>query len=156
MTSHIDKETDTSHLDRVRETASAARARANDAYRAAREQASTAYDTARSRARKARQQASGSIDSNPVTALIGGFALGGLLAAILPRTQREEELLGDYGRQINDKARQAVRAATEAGKAKLEELGYNEEAARKKVAALKSDAVEIARAAAERAQSAQG
>jgi hypothetical protein len=138
---------------RVREAASTARAKASDAYNAARERTSAAYGSARDGASRARQRSSDEIDSHPVAALIGGLALGGLLAAILPKTQREEELLGDYGRRINETAREAARAAREAGASKLDELGYNRETAKQKIEALRSDVTEVASAAAQQARS---
>lgn len=136
--------------DRVRDRAGAARTRASEAYDAARERTRSAYGTVRESAGTARRRTGEGIESNPVAALVGGLALGGLLAAILPKTQREEELFGDYGRRINDRARDAARAAKDAGQSKLEELGYTKETAREKLESLKSDASEIARTAAQR------
>jgi hypothetical protein len=153
MTTTVDNETEAGRLDRIRETADAARAKASEAYEVARERTSAAYESARESANRARQKTSDGIEANPVAALIGGLALGGLLAAILPKTQREDELLGDYGRKINEKAREAARAAKEAGKTKLDELGYNKDTARQKVESLKKDVTEIANAAAKQARS---
>ncbi|HEY0626853.1 MAG TPA: hypothetical protein VGD10_08975 [Allosphingosinicella sp.] len=129
---------------------SGARTKASDAYYAARERTSSAYGSARDGASRARQKTSEGIDANPVAALIGGLALGGLLAAILPKTRREEEMLGDYSRQINSRAREAARAAKEAGTSKLDELGYNKENAKQKFETLRSDFADIAGAAAQR------
>jgi hypothetical protein len=153
MTTTVDKDTDTNRRGRIGETASAARTRASDAYNAARERTSAAYGSARDSASRARERTADGIESNPVAALIGGLALGGLLAAILPKTRREQDLIGDYGRRINDKAREAARAAAEAGKTRLDELGYNRETAREKVQALKSDAAEVAKTAARKVRS---
>lgn len=152
-TTEMDNETGAGGRSRLKDTASSARERASQAYEAARERTSAAYGSARDGAGRARQKTSEGIDSNPVAALLGGLALGGLIAAILPKTDREEELLGDYGRKINEKAREAARAAREAGSNKLDELGYNRDTAREKIQSLKSDASEIAKAAAERARS---
>jgi hypothetical protein len=136
--------------ERVRETVNAARSRANDAYNAARERTSAAFSSASQQAGRASEKVTDGIDANPIAALVGGLALGGLLAAILPKTQREEELVGDYGRKINDRARDVVRAAKEAGVTKLDELGYNRDNAKQKIQSLRSDVAEIASAAAER------
>lgn len=152
MTTTVDNN-DPENRGRVRESASAAKARASDAYTAARERTSSAYGTARESATRARQRTSEGVDSNPVAALIGGLALCGLLAAILPKTEREEELLGDYGRKINDRAREATSSAISAAQSKLDELGYNRDTARQKVQSLKSDVAEIAGAAAQEAKS---
>jgi ElaB/YqjD/DUF883 family membrane-anchored ribosome-binding protein len=148
--------TETGVRGRVRDAAGSAKTKASDAYYAARERTSSALETASERASRARQTTSEGIDSNPIGALIGGLALGGLLAAVLPRSQREEELLGDYGRRINDRAREAARVAREAGQNKLDELGYNKENARAKIQSLRSDVKEVASAAAERAKSPEG
>lgn len=150
-TTEMDKETGTKR-GRVRETASAARGKASDAYQAARERTSTAYGSARERASDARRRTSDGIDGNPVAALIGGLALGAIAAALLPKTRREEEMFGKYGRQINDRAREAARAAREAGKNKLDELGYNRETAKQKMQSFRDDAKEVASAASQRAR----
>lgn len=152
MTTETDTNTGTNRGSRVRDTASAARNKASGAYQSARERTSAAYDGARDRVSDAARRTSDGIDSNPVGALVGGLAIGALLAAVLPKTQREEEMLGTYGRKINDRAREAARAAKEAGMTKLDELGYNRETAKQKVQSLRGDAKEVANAAAKRAK----
>ena len=102
----------------ARQAFEAARERTAAAYATAREAAGNAYETA---GRKASQ----GIDSNPVAAVVGGLAIGAIVAALLPRTNREEELLGPVGRKINDSAREAARAAKEAGRGQLDELGLS-------------------------------
>ena len=122
-----------------------AKVKASEAYRTARERTNNTIETAR-------EKASSGIYANPVAALLGGLAIGGLLAAILPRTQREIELLGTYGRKLNDGARQALMSAKEEAAQKLDELGYNSENAKSKISALRGDVAEIASAAAKRAR----
>lgn len=134
--------------DKVREKASAARERASDAYSQARERTSAAYDSARQSASRAGQRTADGVDSNPEVALIGGLALGALLGAILPRTRREERMFGDYGRRLNDKAKEAARAARDAGTSKLDEMGFNKDSARDKLNELASSAGEAARSSA--------
>jgi ElaB/YqjD/DUF883 family membrane-anchored ribosome-binding protein len=143
MTTQFDNETESSRTSGIRN-------RASDAYTAARERTSSAYGSVSERAGQARERASEGIESNPMGALIGGLAVGAVLGFLLPKTQREEELLGDYGRRINETAREAARAAREAGVTKLDELGYNRDNIRGKVQSLRTDAAEIASAAAQR------
>jgi hypothetical protein len=52
---------------------------------------------------------------------------------LLPRTSREDELLGSVGRKINDSAREAANAAKEAGKGQLDELGLSRDGLRSKL-----------------------
>jgi hypothetical protein len=112
-------------------------AAARQAFESARDRTAAAYATARERAGSAYETAgrktSAGIDSNPVAAVVGGLAIGAIVAALLPRTGREEEYLGGVGRKINDSAREAARAAREAGKGQLDELGLSREGLRGKL-----------------------
>jgi hypothetical protein len=112
-------------------------AAARQAFESARERTAAAYATARERAGSAYETAgrktSEGIDSNPVAAVVGGLAIGAIVAALLPRTGREDELLGSVGRKINDGAREAARAAREAGKTQLDELGLSRDGLRSKL-----------------------
>ncbi len=146
-TTEFDMDNDTKGRNRDGQTG--ARGKASDAYDAARERTSAAFGTASDRAGRAAEKTSETIDTNPMIALAGGLALGAVLAAFLPKTRKEDELLGDYGRKINQTARDAARAAKEAGTGKLDELGYNRDNIKQKVDALRSDAAEIASAAAQ-------
>jgi len=104
------------------------RDRAGDVYDSARTRAVDAYDSARERAAAATTRASDGIDEAPLIALAGGLAVGVLLAALLPRTEREDKLLGPIGGRITGSARSAVDAAKEAGRDKLNELNLTREA----------------------------
>jgi ElaB/YqjD/DUF883 family membrane-anchored ribosome-binding protein len=125
---------------RAAETLGSARTRASDAYSTARDRTSSAYDSARERASSATRATAEGIDANPGAALIGGLALGALAAVLLPKTRKEEELLGTYGRQINEKAKEAARAAKEAGQSKLDELGLNKDTAKQKLSEVANQA----------------
>ena len=64
------------------------------------------------------------VQSNPLTAVVGGLGIGMLIGALLPRTRRETELLGTYGSEITGRAREAAEAARAVGQEKLDELGF--------------------------------
>jgi len=81
-----------------------------------RERAIDAYDSAR-------RKATGGIEDAPLLALAGGLAAGAVLAALLPASRKERELLGPVADRIKGKAGDAVSAAKEAGQARLDELG---------------------------------
>ena len=82
----------------------------------ARERAVSNYDSARSRAGTG-------IEEAPLIALAGGLAVGAILAAILPVSRREQELLGPVAEKARDRAGDAISAAKEAGQQRLDELG---------------------------------
>lgn len=115
-----------SRLASVRESAA-------DAYQTARERTNAAYTAARERASRVSRRTADEVDANPMIALAGGLVLGALAAALLPKTRREEKLLGTAGRRITDTAREASRAAREAGREQLDALGISREAALRKL-----------------------
>lgn len=96
--------------------------RASELLDAARERTASAYEVARSRASDVTRQAQDQLAVYPVAAVIGGFAVGALLAAVLPRTEREREMLGTTGRKITGAAREAAQRGFDAGKEQLEQL----------------------------------
>jgi ElaB/YqjD/DUF883 family membrane-anchored ribosome-binding protein len=113
---------------------SAVSTKAADAYQAARDRTSAAYSAARERAGSVGQRTAESIDAAPMAAVIGGLALGAIAGALLPKGEREGQLLGAAGRRLTDTARQAVQAARDAGKDQID--GFTDRA----VVALKSSA----------------
>lgn len=108
-----------SAADQVREKAEAARTAA-----------SAAYAGARARAIGAKQKTAEGIDGNPVAVVIGGLALGAVIGALLPRTERETKTLGSVGGKINKAAKDAISAAKEAGQQTLDEMGVSKNAAK--------------------------
>jgi ElaB/YqjD/DUF883 family membrane-anchored ribosome-binding protein len=149
----------------IRETAATTRAAASDAYRAASEKVGTAfsatgekvnaaYSTTREKASLAADRTATGIDSNPVAALVGGLAIGAVLGAILPRTEKEAELLGPLGTRANDTAKAAFAAARTAGQERLDELGINSDSAREQVSKLLETMTQAARSAGSAAVSA--
>lgn len=138
-----------STADKVRRSASeayeSARERTNALYGAARQRASAALETTRDTAGRARQRGADAFDANPMSAVVGGLALGALVAAVLPRTRRETEVLGTIGGRINERTREAASAARDAGREKLEELGLTPEAAKQKLGEAATTASEAMR-----------
>lgn len=131
-------------VERVRQTASeaygTAKQRTGALYESARERASSALDSTREGAALAGRKTAEGVDANPVAALLGGLAIGAAVAALLPRTSREDAALGKIGGRITDGARHAAEAAREAGREKLGELGLSREGAREKLNAFASGA----------------
>ena len=115
-----------SRVPAARQAYESARERTAAADAAARERAGSAYESAGRRAGEG-------LDANPVAFVFGGLAIGAIVAALLPRTRREDELLGSAGRRLNDSAREAARAAREAGKGQLDELGLNKDGLKSKL-----------------------
>jgi ElaB/YqjD/DUF883 family membrane-anchored ribosome-binding protein len=106
---------------------------AADAYDAARERTRAAYSSTRESVRGAGQRTFDGIEANPVAAVIGGLALGAVVGALLPRSQREQDLLGGTGRKLNEVGRQALGAAREAGRKELDEIGISRDGIRRRL-----------------------
>lgn len=101
------------------------RSRAGEAYEATRSRTTAAFAGVRERAADAGRRTGEEINANPMAAVAGGFALGALVAAVLPRSERETELLGGVGTKINDAAREATRTAVDAGRQQVEDITEN-------------------------------
>lgn len=96
--------------------------RAASAYEAARTRTSETYAGLRERTSRLGERTGETIESSPMLAVAGGFAVGAVIAAVIPRTNQEARLLGDVGRRINDAARDAAQTAAETGREKVEEI----------------------------------
>lgn len=141
--------------DAVRSTYETTRARAGETYDRAAAKTGEFYASARDRTSAAGHRAADAVEHNPITALIGGLGIGMLLGAILPRTRKEDELIGPYGSQITGRAREAANAAKEVGREKLDEYGFKQTAkdtAQKVMNDAKMVASEAASAAAKKAK----
>jgi ElaB/YqjD/DUF883 family membrane-anchored ribosome-binding protein len=125
-----------SALTRTKDGLEHARGAVSEAYSSSRERAAGAYATAREKARSAGRSAADGMDQNPLAALLGGLALGAVIGALLPRTEREGQLLGAAGEKIRGAAREAGSAAREAGQEKLAELGISRDHARDTIKSL--------------------
>lgn len=97
-------------------------------------------------AKKAAKKTVDSVEANPLAALIGGLAVGAIAAALLPRTRREDELVGKVGKKIRATASTAAKNARQTAKDQLDTLGVNANAARGQIRDL---ANKIGQAAAE-------
>jgi len=69
-----------------------------------------ATDTVRQQGMRARQGFNQLLNDNPLALGAVGVALGAILAAALPITEQENQLLGKASDQVTDKARDAVRS----------------------------------------------
>ena len=98
------------------------RGRAAEALETARERTASAYEAARGRASDMTRQASDQLSVYPVGAVVGGFLVGALLAAFLPRTDREDKLLGGTGRRLTGAAKDAAQRGLDAGKEQIEQI----------------------------------
>jgi len=112
-----------------------------------RERAISSYESARERA-------SGSIEEAPLLALAGGLAAGALLAALLPVSRREQELLGPVAGRAKERASEAVTAAKEAGRQRLDEIGLNRDKGTETIRSLLDGASDAAKASAQAAAAA--
>lgn len=112
------------------------RDRATHAYESALTRAEETVETSRDAARDAAHQAGDVIEGNPLGVLAGGLALGALVGALVPRGDREKQLLAPVGKRLGAAAVAAVAAAKEAGRSELDELGLSKGAAREQVKSL--------------------
>jgi ElaB/YqjD/DUF883 family membrane-anchored ribosome-binding protein len=102
--------------------AASSRNRPAGAFEAARERTASAYEAARRSAGDVTRQASAQMATYPVAAVIGGFAVGALLGVLLPRSAREESLLGPAGRRLTGAAREAAQKGLDAGREQIDEI----------------------------------
>lgn len=160
--------------ERVRETAHGLSDRASEAAARARlygssvaDRAADAYQRGGYAARRASwraREAAGSAGSfareHPIAVGLGIAAVGAVIAAFLPRTRREDELLGEKADELKaaareqaeiqaERARDAATAAIEAGKQQAREAGLTPEGIKEKLSETAAAAAGVARSAAE-------
>lgn len=87
------------------------------------------------------------VDQNPLALLLGGVAVGVLIGALLPRTERERELVGPLGKRLADGATAAAQAAREAGKAEIDALLPDRDATRERLGRVVGNVATAAREA---------
>lgn len=100
----------------------APRGKAASAIAAARERTVSAYESARTRASDATRKANEQLSVYPISAVVGGFLLGALVATMLPRTERETKLIGKAGRRVAGAAKDAAQRGIDAGREQLDQL----------------------------------
>ena len=131
----------------VKATAETVKTKAEDAYGATRTKATEVVEATKRGAASATRKAGDAVQDNPLAVLVGGLALGALAGTLLPRTRREEELLGDVSRTIHDRAGEAVKAARAAGAEHLDSLGISKENAKAQASSLLDGVVKAASSA---------
>jgi hypothetical protein len=130
--------------DSAKDSLATAKAKTTQSTAAARATAAEAYE-------KGKGKTSDAIDKNPLAIVLGGMAIGAIVGALLPRTERETKILGKAGKKLNKKARKMADAAKAAGKDQVESLGLNGDALRLQFRDLVSKAALAVKAASQAA-----
>ena len=102
------------------------------------DQPQSAQERARAKATDVSRRTAQAVEANPLGLLVGGLAVGAIAGALIPRTDKEKELLAPVGKRLSDGARAAAQAAKEAGKSELESRGLTADAGRDQVKTLLS------------------
>jgi ElaB/YqjD/DUF883 family membrane-anchored ribosome-binding protein len=139
---------------KANESSAAARRKAAEAYEKSKDVAARSVQSSKVLASKAATKSGDAIDNNPLAIVLGGVALGAIVAALLPKSGHEEKILGGTGRKFNSKARSVVNAAREAGKEQIDSLGINRESAREQFRELVTKATAAVKAAGQAASDA--
>lgn len=93
-------------------------------------------DDAKHAATDAAKRTADAVESNPLAIVAGGIAIGALVGALIPRSDKEKELLAPVGRSLSERARGAFQAAREAGNSELQNAGLSKDAAKDQVKSL--------------------
>ena len=129
------------------ETSAAAREKAAEAYGKGREAAARGVQQSREVAHNVAIKTGDGIDKNPLAIVLGGIAIGAIIGALIPATEREVKVMGKAGKKLNKKARKVAEAARDAGKNKVDSLGLNSDAIRDQFRVLVNKAAEAVKAA---------
>lgn len=117
----------------------------------ARQRAIEAYERTRDSAGEAGQKARDSLTEAPLLALAGGIAAGAIIAALLPRTERETELVAPTAKRLKSTVKSAADAARETGAARLKDVGISKEKGEQTLRSLLQGVGDAAKASAEAA-----
>ena len=93
-------------------------------------------DDAKHVATDAARRTADAVEHNPLAIVAGGLAIGALAGALIPRSEKEKELLAPLGRTLGERARGAIQAAREAGASELQNAGLSKDAAKDQVKTL--------------------
>jgi hypothetical protein len=115
---------------KVENTYAKGRDHAASAAAISKEKAAKAAKATKVGAQKAAKKTVEGVEKNPLIALVGGLAIGAIAAALLPRTQREDALVGTVGKKVRSTASGAAKAARDTAKEQLDSLGVNAGAAK--------------------------
>jgi hypothetical protein len=88
-----------------------------------------------------------SLTENPLALVAGGIAIGMVIGALLPRLDREKELLAPVGKTIADNVTATVKAARAAGQAEIQGLLPDREATKERVTQLIGSVLDAAKGA---------
>jgi ElaB/YqjD/DUF883 family membrane-anchored ribosome-binding protein len=132
---------------RAREAGAAAKRSASAVAEKGKNAAARGVESSKQLAKKAGKASADGIDKNPLAIVAGGIAIGAIIGMLLPKSEREQQVLGKAGKAINDTAKRAVNAAKDAGKAKVDEVGLGTEAMREQFRDLVGKASEAVKAA---------
>ncbi|MFN3618865.1 hypothetical protein [Sphingorhabdus sp.] len=135
-------------------SSAAAREKAAIAFERSKDAATSGVEQSRQIARQAKAKTSAGIEKNPLAIVLGGIAIGAIVGALLPRTDRETKVLGKAGKKINKKARKMAEAAKVAGMSQVDTLGLNGDAVRAQFRELVSKAAVAVKAAGQAASEA--
>ncbi|HWI85868.1 MAG TPA: hypothetical protein VNT42_06025 [Sphingomonas sp.] len=114
-----------------------------DAYGKISDRVAAAYAAAREKTAGAGE----TLEANPLAALLGGIAIGAIAGALLPRAEKEKDLLAPLGEKIGEAARAALAAGRSAGSGALDEAGLSTDQIRAQVSKLVEQALKAAGAA---------
>ncbi|MEO7601648.1 MAG: hypothetical protein ABIS39_00065 [Sphingomicrobium sp.] len=114
----------------------------------ARERAIEAYENARDNLTDGGRKARETLGDAPLIVLAGGIAAGALIAALLPRTDRETDLVRPTAKRVKDTAKAAFEAARETGSSKLQEVGISRDKGKATLQSLIEGVADAAKASA--------
>ncbi len=131
-----------------------ARNKARNAMNVSKSAAGKTVKTSKRLASNAKAKTEETIETSPLAMVAGGVALGAIIAALLPKSEREKKILGGAGRKLNNTAKLAAKAAKSAGAAHMVDVGLNSEALRRQAKDIFQKGVETAKTASKAAKEA--